>query len=78
VAAASILARADFLTSIDNLSAKYKLRFPKGAHSKVIQTGKEFVNRYGSDRLNEVAKLHFKTTHKIYSRNLFNAVYVFL
>ena len=62
VAAASILARAEFLHRLAMLSAKYGMAFPKGASPAVIEAGKEFVKRYGRERLNEVAKIHFKTT----------------
>lgn len=65
VAAASILARAEFVRRLAMLSAKYEMDFPKGASPAVIQAGKEFVNRYGRERLNEVAKIHFKTTKSV-------------
>jgi len=41
------------------------LDFPKGASNKVIKIGKEFAKQFGKDRLNEVAKIHFKTIDKI-------------
>ncbi len=62
VAAASILARAEFLHQLAMLSRKYGIDFPKGASPAVIEAGKDFVKKYGSGRLNEVAKIHFKTT----------------
>jgi ribonuclease HIII len=62
VAAASILARAEFVHRLAMLSVKYGMDFPKGASPAVIETGKEFVRRYGKERLKEVAKIHFKTT----------------
>ncbi len=65
VAAASILARAEFVRRLAMLSAKYEMDLPKGASPAVIQAGKEFVNRYGRERLNEVAKIHFKTTKSV-------------
>jgi len=65
VAAASIIARYHFLNSISSLSRKYQLEFPKGASDKVIQIGKEFAEKFTKNRLNEVAKTHFKTTEKI-------------
>ena len=65
VAAASIIARYHFLNSISILSRKYQLEFPKGASDKVIKIGKEFVEKFSKDRLNEVAKTHFKTIEKI-------------
>ncbi len=65
VAAASIIARYHFLNSISTLSRKYQLEFPKGASDKVIKIAKEFVENFTKDRLNEVAKIHFKTIEKI-------------
>jgi len=65
VAAASILARAEFIRRLAMLSAKYEMDFPKGASPAVIQAGKEFVKKYGGERLNEVAKIHFKTTKSV-------------
>ncbi len=65
VAAASIIARYHFLNSISLLSRKYQLEFPKGASENVIKMGKEFSKQFTKDRLNEVAKIHFKTMEKI-------------
>ncbi len=65
VAAASIIARYHFLNSIKLISNKFQLEFPKGASAKVIETGKEFVEKFSKDRLNEVAKTHFKTIEKL-------------
>ena len=65
VAAASILARAKFLERLNKLKEEYKMEFPKGASTVVIEQGKYFVQRYGSKKLEKVAKIHFKTTEKI-------------
>ena len=65
VAAASVLARAEYVSRMKSMSLSYKINFPKGASDKVIQNAKEFINKYGKNRLNEVAKLHFKTTNQI-------------
>ncbi|MBQ4122160.1 ribonuclease HIII [bacterium] len=65
VAAASILARAEFVKRMDEMAAKYELNFSKGASDKVISQAKIFSEKYSKDRLNEVAKLHFKTAQSI-------------
>lgn len=65
VAAASILARAAFLDGLDRLEKQFDLKFPKGASRQVIETGCAFVLRFGSERLNEAGKLHFKTHQDI-------------
>ena len=65
VAAASILARAEFVRRLAMLSRKYGIDLPKGASPAVIEAGKVFVKKYGKERLNEVAKIHFKTTKSV-------------
>ena len=47
------------------MEQKYNLTFPKGSGDKVDILAQEFVDRYGFERLGEVAKLHFKNTEKI-------------
>ena len=65
VAAASILARNEFISRLKRISRKYDLEFPKGVSNSTVNVGKKFVNLYGRQKLNEVAKIHFKTTKKI-------------
>ena len=64
VAAASILARLEFIYQMRQMSLKYKLEFPKGA-TNVIPTADEFVKTYGGLELINVAKVDFITTRKI-------------
>ena len=66
VAAASIIARSEFLMSLKLLSDEFGIDFPKG-HHRIMETGKNFLQKYSAARLKEVAKLHFKTTRKILS-----------
>ena len=65
VAAASIVARAEFLRRLQDLSTRYGVALPKGASDLVITAGKEFVKRQGTEALGQVAKLHFRTTEKV-------------
>ncbi|MCK4312822.1 MAG: ribonuclease HIII, partial [Candidatus Cloacimonetes bacterium] len=65
VASASIIARFHFLNGIRDLSEKFGIEFPKGASEKVLETSGEFVKKYSKEKLNEVAKIHFKTYEKI-------------
>lgn len=65
VAAASIIARASFVTAIDNLSAAYGQRLPKGASKEVRTALKLFCSRHGKEALADVAKLHFKTIQEV-------------
>jgi ribonuclease HIII len=65
VAAASVLARDGFLQWLAQAARKYSFKFPKGASREVVLCAKEFVKRFGRDKLEEVAKLHFKTTMEV-------------
>ncbi len=64
VAAASILARAEFLNQLDRLSRAVGMPLPKGA-SQVEATARKLVEMYGPDVLRRVAKLHFRTTQRV-------------
>jgi ribonuclease HIII len=64
VAAASILARAEFLKRLRNLSDEFGIDLPKGA-TNVIGTGKRFVTQHGPEALSKVAKMHFKTSKEV-------------
>lgn len=65
VAAASILARAEFLIRLKRLSNEVGTTLPKGASSAVELAAKMIIKRHGRERLESVAKLHFKTTQSI-------------
>lgn len=65
VAAASILARAEFLLRLKRLSDEVGTTLPKGASSSVELAAKMIVKKHGRERLGTVAKLHFKTTQAV-------------
>ena len=65
VAAASILARAEFLQRLQKLSQELNTSLPKGASPAVELAGRMVVKKYGQDRLITVAKMHFKTTKQV-------------
>lgn len=65
VAAASILARAEFLRKLKKLSDEFALDLPKGAGQPVDEAAKRFVLTHGREKLNKVAKLHFRNTRRI-------------
>ncbi|MGB9836902.1 MAG: ribonuclease HIII [Candidatus Saccharicenans sp.] len=65
VAAASILARAEFLFRLEKLSQEVGVELPKGASPLVEEAGVKLVKAFGQQVLSRVAKLHFKTTDKI-------------
>ncbi len=74
VAAASILARAAFLEGLATLEKEHSAPLPKGASQKVIEAGKNIVNKYGDGILEKVGKLHFKTREDILSETLGGAL----
>ena len=65
VAAASIIARDEFVRRLAALSKEYSVEMPKGAGAQVDEAGREFLKKHGPAKLGEVAKLHFRTTQKI-------------
>jgi ribonuclease HIII len=65
VAAASILARAEFLLRLKRLSSEVGTTLPKGASPAVELAAKMIIKKHGQERLGSVAKLHFKTTKAV-------------
>jgi ribonuclease HIII len=61
VAAASILARDEFVKGIAKLEHQFQMKFPKGASAAVDTAAKEFVETRGAGELQKVSKLHFRT-----------------
>ena len=68
VAAASILARAEFLLRLKRLSTEVGTTLPKGASPTVELAARMVIKKHGQDRLGDVAKLHFKTTQAVLAR----------
>lgn len=68
VAAASILARAEFVNRLAKMSLQYELELPKGASSKVLDQARLYVKKYGQEALENVAKLHFKSTKQVLAK----------
>jgi ribonuclease HIII len=64
VAAASIIARAEFVRRIAKLGDEINTVLPKGASSKVLDTASKMIGKYGQDKLRSFAKLHFRTYQK--------------
>ncbi len=65
VAAASVLARARFLTKLKKLSEDIGINLPKGASDSVIECAQIIVGKGGKATMRKVAKLHFKITANI-------------
>ena len=68
VAAASILARQEFLAALAELSGAYGMLLHKGAGAPTERAARAFVRTFGAAELEKVAKVHFKTTDKIGAR----------
>lgn len=68
VACASLISRYVFLKEFDKLGEKVGMFLLKGASDKVDEMGKKIVEKYGKDKLNEIAKLNFKNTEKIINK----------
>lgn len=64
VAAASILARDNFVEWFESSSRK-KLNLPKGSSLETEKFAKQLYQKIGKEKLSEYAKLHFKTFTKI-------------
>jgi ribonuclease HIII len=65
VAAASILARAEFLKRLYFLSKDLGVDLPKGSSPLAEETGLKLVKLQGIEALAKAAKLHFKLTERI-------------
>lgn len=65
VAAASVVARAEFLAGLQALSSQVGMTLPKGASDQVISAAQRLVSAKGMAQLEQVAKMHFQTTKKL-------------
>lgn len=66
VAAASIIARAEFLSAIRRYSSELKLEIPLGSSSiRVREAAKQIYQKWGWEELKRFVKSHFKTIEEI-------------
>lgn len=68
VACASLISRYIFLKEFSKLGDSIDTFLLKGASDKVDEQGLTIVQKYGFDKLKEIAKLNFKNTEKIKSK----------
>ena len=61
VAAASILARDEFVSRLAKLEKEFGVVLPKGASAAVDAAAKAFIAKHGVAALSKVAKMHFRT-----------------
>ena len=65
VAAASVVARAEFVRQLHDLSTRLGERLQKGAGAAAKAQGARIVERLGARALGDFAKLHFRTAYEI-------------
>ena len=65
VACGSIISRYLFLKEFDKICDEVHLPLPKGAGKDVDTIGEEVVEKYGEEKLREIAKVNFKNTDRI-------------
>lgn len=71
VASASIISRYIFLKEFDKLSDSIHIPLPKGAGRDVDEIGEEIVEKYGEEKLQDIAKVNFKNTDRILHTMIF-------
>lgn len=67
VAAASIVARAEYVRQMAALSRRFGAPLQKGASAAVKVQAHEIITRFGADALRDYAKLHFRTAYEVVS-----------
>ena len=71
VGCASIISRYLFLKEFDKLCDNLHIPLPKGAGKDVDEIGEEVVEKYGEEKLKEIAKVNFKNTDRILHTMIF-------
>lgn len=71
VACSSIISRYIFIKEFNKLADEIHIPLPKGAGPQVDTIGQEIVEKYGKEKLNEVAKLNFINTERILKTVIF-------
>lgn len=65
VAAASILARDEFVSRLSRLGKEFGLLLPKGASTAVENAARDFIAQHSAGKLGKVAKMHFRTALRV-------------
>ena len=65
VAAASVVARAEYIRQMKKISDLAGFKLSRGASKKVKDEAKTIVDKFGIDSLAKFAKLHFKTSGEL-------------
>ena len=67
VAAASVVARAEFVRQMHTLSKQLGEKLQKGAGPLVKEQGARIIAKFGARALGDFAKLHFRTAYEVVS-----------
>ncbi len=65
VAAASVVARAEYVRVMRKLSQRFGGPLQKGAGSRVREQAAEIIAKFGAPALGDFAKLHFRTAYEV-------------
>lgn len=65
VAAASVVARAEYVRQMGKLSERFGEKLQKGASAKVKEQAGKIIRKCGAPALADYAKLHFRTAHEV-------------
>ena len=71
VGCASIISRYLFLKEFNKVCDEIHIPLPKGAGKDVDEAGEEVVEKYGEEKLKEIAKFNFKNTDRILHTMIF-------
>jgi ribonuclease HIII len=67
VAAASVVARAEFVRAMHELSKRFGAKLQKGAGPLVKEQALQIIEKFGARGLGDFAKLHFRTAYEVVS-----------
>ena len=67
VAAASVVARAEFVRAMHELSQRFGTKLQKGAGPLVKVQAAQIMQKFGTRALGDFAKLHFRTAYEVVS-----------
>ncbi len=65
VAAASVVARAEYVRAMKHLSQRFGGPLQKGAGARVKEQAAQIIQRFGAAALGDFAKLHFRTAYEV-------------
>jgi len=65
VAAASVVARAEYVRQMHALSQLFGAKLQKGASALVKEQAAEIIRKFGARALGDFAKLHFRTAYEV-------------